>query len=189
MSTVLAISGSPATASRTAAAADAALALLAQRGVETRHLAVRDLPPADLLAGRAACPEIKAALAAVEGCDGLVIATPVYKASYSGLLKIFLDLLPQGALAGRPVLPVATGGTFAHLLTLDYALYPVLRSLGADRVLEGVFLVDTSFAGVEHVPEPQPAREARLRLHQAAERLATALAAPAPVQAILAPVG
>jgi FMN reductase len=61
----------------------------------------------------------------------VVVATPVYKAAYSGLLKVFLDVLPQTALKGKLVLPLATGGSPHHMLALDYALRPVLQSLGA----------------------------------------------------------
>jgi FMN reductase len=70
------------------------------------------------------------------------VATPIYKASYSGALKAFLDLLPQFALAGKVVLPLATGGTLAHVLALDYALRPVLVSLGAQHIVNGLFILD-----------------------------------------------
>ena len=56
----------------------------------------------------------------------VIVATPIYKAAYSGLLKVFLDLLPAEALRGKTVLPLASGGSVAHLLALDYALKPVL---------------------------------------------------------------
>jgi FMN reductase len=65
----------------------------------------------------------------------------VYKAAYTGLLKAFLDLLPQYALAGKTVLPLVTGGTSAHVLAVDYALRPVLASMGA-HVGQGYFLLD-----------------------------------------------
>ena len=65
----------------------------------------------------------------------------MYKAAYTGLLKSFLDLLPQYALAGKTVLPLVTGGTPAHVLTVDYALRPVLASMGA-HVGQGYFLLD-----------------------------------------------
>jgi FMN reductase len=73
----------------------------------------------------------------------------VYKASYSGLLKALLDLLPQFALAGKTVLPLATGGTNAHVLALDYAFRPVLTSLGAEHVVQGYFLLDKLITRVE----------------------------------------
>jgi FMN reductase len=74
--------------------------------------------------------------------EALVIATPIYKASYTGVLKTFLDLLPQLALAGKTVLPLATGGTIAHVLAIDYGLRPVLASLGAAHIVNGLFVLD-----------------------------------------------
>lgn len=80
-------------------------------------------------------------MALVDETDALVVATPIYQAAYSGLLKTFLDLLPQHAFAGKPVLPLATGGSPAHVLALDYALRPVLTALGA-QVSQGRFILD-----------------------------------------------
>ena len=71
-----------------------------------------------------------------------MVATPVYKAAYSGVLKVFLDLLPQSALKGKTVLPLATGGSPHHMLALDYALRPVLQSLAARHILPGVYATD-----------------------------------------------
>jgi FMN reductase len=70
------------------------------------------------------------------------VATPIYKAAYTGLLKALLDLLPQYAFADKSVLPLATGGTTAHVLAIDYALRPVLTSLGAAHVAQGYFVLD-----------------------------------------------
>ena len=78
-----------------------------------------------------------------------MIATPLYKASYSGLVKTLLDLLPQAGLAGKIVLPIATGGSLAHLLALDYALKPVLSSLGARHHLPNVFASDADLPATE----------------------------------------
>ncbi len=88
-------------------------------------------------------PAIKQAQAKVEQASGVIIATPIYKASYTGVLKAFLDLLAPGALSGKVILPIATGGTIAHLLAIDYALKPVIATLGARFVLGGVYLLDT----------------------------------------------
>ena len=73
----------------------------------------------------------------------IVVATPVYKAAYSGVLKVFLDLLPQTALKDKTVLPLATGGSPNHMLALDYALRPVLQSLSARHILPGVYATDS----------------------------------------------
>ncbi|MEY9855696.1 FMN reductase [Catenulispora sp. GAS73] len=149
MPSILAVSGSPSPASRTVSAVDHALGWLGTRGHRTAHLAVRDLPAADLLAGARDTVAVQEAFEAVANADGVIVATPVYKAAYTGLLKAFLDLLPENALAGKVVLPLATGGTVGHLLAIDYALRPVLTALGADHVLPGRFLLDIDIARSE----------------------------------------
>lgn len=75
--------------------------------------------------------------------DGVIIATPIYKASYSGLLKMYLDQLPQFAFAGKAVMPLATGGSLAHVLALDYALRPVVQSMGARHIVQSHFVVES----------------------------------------------
>jgi FMN reductase len=72
----------------------------------------------------------------------VIVSTPVYKASYTGVLKAFLDLLPQFGLNGKVVLPLVTGGTVSHVLAIDYALRPVLHALGAQHVVSGLFILD-----------------------------------------------
>ena len=102
-------------------------------------------------------PLIRQALAEVAQAQVVMIATPIYKAAYSGVLKAFLDLLPQDALRGTTVLPLATGGSIAHLLALDYALKPVLSALGARDILDPVFATDAQVVKHETLGyEPQP---------------------------------
>lgn len=98
--------------------------------------------PAPLLHADITDPAIARALAQVAHADGIVLATPTYKASFSGLLKTFLDVLPQYGFAHKAVLPLATGGSTAHVLVLDYALRPVVHSLGARHVVQSFFLLD-----------------------------------------------
>lgn len=173
MPKLLALTGSPSVHSRTDVVADHVLRRLNHAGFETAQLAVRELPAADLLAARRGEREIRRSLEAVAEADGLVIATPVYKASYTGLLKAFLDLLPQDGLAGKTVLPLATGGSLAHVLTIDYALRPVLAALGARHVTAGRFVLDSS---VERGAGPDRLRpEAELDLFQAVDEFAEAL--------------
>lgn len=82
---------------------------------------------------------LSAALDAVAGADGLVVVTPVFSASYSGLFKSFFDLVEPEALAGKPVLVAATGGTARHSLVLDHALRPLFSYLKAVVVPTGVY--------------------------------------------------
>ncbi|MEV6617094.1 NADPH-dependent FMN reductase [Streptomyces sp. NPDC051051] len=145
MATVLALSGSPSPTSRTTCLIERTATDLRAHGHHTRTLALRELPAAPLLAADTKDPAIARAVRLVAEADALVIGTPLYKAAYSGLLKTFLDLLPQHALTGRPVLPLATGGTPAHVLAIDYALRPVLTSLGA-QVAQGWFVWDQHVA-------------------------------------------
>ena len=82
---------------------------------------------------------LSAALDAVTGADGLVVVTPVFSASYSGLFKSFFDVLDKDALAGTPVLIAATGGTARHSLVLEHALRPLFAYLRAVVVPTGVY--------------------------------------------------
>ena len=139
---VLGISGSPSPRSRSGWLLDLALARLEGHVDSRSSVAVRSLPGSALLAADAHDPAIREAIGQVEASDLVVVATPIYKASYSGLLKLFLDLLPNDVLRGKTVLPLATGGSLAHMLALDYALKPVLSALGARDILDGVYATD-----------------------------------------------
>ncbi|GLF93279.1 NADPH-dependent FMN reductase [Streptomyces yaizuensis] len=146
MATVLSVSGSPSATSRTARLLRHLDRRLAARGHEVIPLDVRTLPAEALLGADPRHPAIAGARALFDRADGVVIGTPVYKAAYSGLLKSLLDLLPQHALAGKTVLPLATGGTTAHVLAIDYALRPVLSSMGATHIVQGRFTLDQDIA-------------------------------------------
>jgi FMN reductase len=142
VSSILVLSGSPSAASRTAALTEHLADRLRGHGHTVRTVRVRDLPPAALLAADAHDPAIADVVHDLSTVDGVIVASPIYKAAYSGVLKTLLDLLPQFALAGKVVLPVVTGGSPAHVLALDYALRPVLSSLGAHHIVQGWFVLD-----------------------------------------------
>jgi FMN reductase len=139
---VLLIAGSPSERSRTAALLNAAGQRIEARGVQVERLRIRDLSPQALLLADFGHPSISHATSQVAQADVIVVATPVYKAAYSGVLKVFLDMLPQDGFKGKTVLPLATGGTGHHMLAVDYALRPVLQSLGARHILQGIFATD-----------------------------------------------
>ena len=140
---ILLVAGSPSERSRSAALLDAVSRQLAGRGPLVERLHIRDLSPQALLLGDTAHRSVAAALDQVARARALVIATPVYKAAYSGVLKVFLDLLPQTAFRDKVILPLATGGSPHHMLALDYALRPVLQSLAARHILPGVYATDS----------------------------------------------
>jgi len=149
MATVLSISGSPSVASRTAKLLRHLDARLIAHGHEVIPLDIRTIPAEALLGADFRHPAIVEATELVARADGVVIATPVYKAAYSGALKALLDLLPQYALTGKTVLPLATGGSVAHVLAIDYALRPVLSSMGAGHIVQGWFTLDKDITAGE----------------------------------------
>jgi FMN reductase len=137
--TILLLGGSPAVSSSTGRLLEHVGDKLASLGHRHSKLQVRDLPAKALLHADCSDLAIKRALAAVAEAEAIVIATPIYKASYTGILKAFLDLLPQDGLAGKLVLPLATGGSQSHMLALDYALRPVLHALDARQVFTSIY--------------------------------------------------
>ncbi|MGX2993608.1 NADPH-dependent FMN reductase [Streptomyces sp. JNUCC 64] len=177
MATVLSVSGSPSATSRTARLLRHLDDRLRAQGHEVISLDVRTLPAEALLGADFAHPAIVRAGALFEQADGVVIGTPVYKAAYSGLLKSLLDLLPQYALAGKTVLPLATGGTNAHVLAIDYALRPVLTSMGADHIVQGWFTLDRQIT-VEADDRLVLAPEADRAVTQVLDRFSATLGAP-----------
>lgn len=142
MAAILSVSGSPSPTSRTTRLLRHLDERLRQQGHEVTPLEVRTLPADVLLGADLRHPALTTVAELFARADGVVIGTPVYKAAYSGLLKSLLDLLPQYALAGKTVLPLATGGTTAHVLAIDYALRPVLASMGPAHITPGWFTLD-----------------------------------------------
>ena len=166
MTNILTLSGSPSSHSRSSAVLAWTRRLLEQDGFGTGAIEVRDLPAEALLQAQFSNPAIQTGLLQLAEANAVIIATPVYKASYTGILKAFLDLLPQDIFAGKVVFPIATGGSLAHLLMLDYALHPVLSALGARHVLRGVYLPDSQLQPLED-GQIQLAEEAEERLRNA----------------------
>ncbi|MGK5552382.1 FMN reductase [Actinomadura kijaniata] len=131
--------------------ADAATAALREAGeqVETAAVDLRDHARALADATVTGFPagDLRAALEAVAAADGLVAVTPVFNASYSGLFKMFFDVLERGALEGVPVALGATGGTGRHSLAIDYAMRPLFAYLRADTMPTGVYAASEDWGG------------------------------------------
>lgn len=159
---VITLAGSPRFPSRSSALLEYAREKLNQRDVEIYHWNLHNFEPDDLLYARFDSPALKTLIAQLNEADGLIVATPVYKAAYSGALKTLLDLLPERALEGKVVLPLATGGTVAHLLAVDYALKPVLSALKTQEILHGVFADDSQVLDYQHKPDFTPNLQLRL---------------------------
>lgn len=134
--------GNPRPNSRTATAAravarHAAHAAELPDGADLVELA--DLAPLLLTPGPPL--DVQAALDRVRTTDLLVVASPTYKATYTGLLKVFLDLLPSEGLAGVTAVPVLVMGSPAHTLAVDVHLRPLLLELGATVPASGLALL------------------------------------------------
>ncbi len=96
--------------------------------------------------GGAVDDALAADLARVASADLLVVATPVYKGSYTGLLKLFVDFLGQDALLGLPVVLAATGGNDLHSLVIDHELRPLFGFFRAHTLPVGVYARGFDFA-------------------------------------------
>src|SRR5258708_3563913 len=108
MDTAIALSGSPSRESKSRRLLAHGVGRLSAHGVAGAFVDLCELPADDLF-GRTRSPAILDALARVASARLLLVGTPVYRASYSGLLKCFFDLLPQNALAGKAAILIATG--------------------------------------------------------------------------------
>ncbi len=82
---------------------------------------------------------MQATIDTVNGSDGLIAVTPIFSASYSGLFKLFFDVIDRDGLAGKPTLLAATGGTPRHSLAIEHAMRPLFAYLNAAVVATGVY--------------------------------------------------
>ena len=147
MTTIVGVIGNPRAESRTHALCRAVVAALAEvvpSNVETDEvdlaaLGPRVLDPRD--------PVTAAAVQRVLAAELLVLASPTYKATYSGLLKGFLDQLATGALAGTPAVPILLGGAPDHRLAIDVHFTPLLLELGARTPVRGLFVLESEVDG------------------------------------------
>ncbi|MBF0697650.1 NAD(P)H-dependent oxidoreductase [Actinomyces bowdenii] len=124
-------------------------------GTTAEHLEVRTIAT-ELVAALTTGEDtvaVQQATRLVSAADALVLLTPTINASFSGLLKCFLDVLPRDALRGVPTLMGATGGTRRHTLVLDQSLRPMLASLRAVVLPSVLFVTSGEWQGQEPVPE------------------------------------
>lgn len=137
----IAVVGNPKPRSRTRAAAE----LVVERLTGAPPDVVVDV--VDLGAGLLGRgdPAVGAAVEALKAADVAVVASPTYKATYTGLLKLFLDQVGTGDLAGVVAVPLMLGGGPTHFLAPELLLKPVLVELGATAPTRGLYLVEQSW--------------------------------------------
>lgn len=159
-------------ADRLASATVSALAAAGEQAtvtvIELRELA-QDITNA-VLTGFAG-PRLQEGVDALTAADAVIAVTPTFNASYSGLFKSFFDVIEADALADRPVLVGATGGTERHSLVLEHALRPLFSYLGAQVVPTGVYAASTDW-GLGDVADALGRR-----IDRAGAQLATAMLA------------
>lgn len=90
-------------------------------------------------------PQVTDAITAIKAVDLLVVASPTYKATYTGLLKLFLDRIGAGALGGVTAVPLMLGGDWRHSLAPEVFLKPVLSEIGLATPTRGLFLLDSDY--------------------------------------------
>ena len=113
-------------------------------------------------------PALEAILDSVAKSDVVVVASPTYKATYTGLLKAFLDRYPNDGLARTVCIPVMTGAAPIHALAPEVHLRPLLVELGASTPTRGLFVTEQQFDELDTVIEAwaetaQPRLDAALR--------------------------
>ena len=117
-------------------------------------------------------PELQATIDAVVGADGLIAVSPIFNASYSGLFKLFFDVIGHDGLAGKPTLIGATGGTARHSLALEHAVRPLFAYLDAAVVPTAVYAASEDWGRVGVTVDASLVA----RIDRAARELATAMA-------------
>lgn len=147
MPKIVAVAGSPSPQSRTSSLVVGIQERIAQRiPAETSLVEVAELLPGLVARSRAEAPsEVARALLSVEQADLLIVGTPVYKGSYTGLFKHFIDLVDYKALNGVPVALLATGGSDRHALVVEHQLRPLFGFFNAHTLPTGVFVSDGAF--------------------------------------------
>jgi FMN reductase len=158
---VVAVSGSLHEPSKTTALLRAiADAVAARIDVDVRVIELTEIGPG--LAGvlrRDDLPDaVEQQLRAIEDADLLIVGSPVYRASFTGLFKHLFDFIGQYALVGKPVLLAATGGGERHALIIEHQLRPLFAFFQALTLPLGVYASNTDFDGYEIVSPQIPSR-------------------------------
>ncbi|APG95158.1 FMN reductase [Sinorhizobium americanum] len=145
---ILGLSGNVKRPSRTASLVDVMASAVESRfGGVKRVINLADAAPVLFRALRADQLESEGReiIDAVETADVLVVGSPVYRASYTGALKHLFDLVDYRALAGRPVLLAATGGSPLHALMIEHQLRPLFGFFNALSLPTSIYAVETDF--------------------------------------------
>ena len=117
-------------------------------------------------------PDLVELIEAITNADALIVGSPVYKGTYTGLFKHLFDLIEPKALKDKPVVLTATGGSERHALVLDHGLRPLFAFFSADIIATGVYATEPDF--VDYRPQ---SAGLLARIERSAEELGWRLAA------------
>ncbi|TPW71488.1 FMN reductase [Schumannella sp. 10F1B-5-1] len=145
---IVAVSGSPTAPSRTTALVDDVARSLAEQ-VDGEAQLIELAPLLGQLAQGVWRTELgaaaQAALDEVEQADVLVVGSPAYRASYTGLFKLFFDHIGQYALVDKPILLTATGGSDRHALLVEHQMRPLFGFFQSHTLPLGIFASEGDF--------------------------------------------
>lgn len=147
---VVVVNGSPNARSKTMGLSDLVTSTLAEMiDIDIERVDVYRLGPgfADTIDREQAPADVEAQIRKVETADLLVAAVPVYRASYPGMFKHLFDLVDQYALANKPVLLLATGGSERHAMVIEHALRPLFAFFQALTVPVAFYASSGDFDG------------------------------------------
>ena len=174
---VVLIAGSPQAASRSSRVLQSLNERLVGAGIRTKTYQLGDFDPADLVFARSTAPAVQQYLADVQSASAVLFSTPVYKASYSGGLKLLLDVIPPEALRGRTVLAVATARIARHFSGVQRALDDLNLFFDVGLAIPSVLLLDEQ-ARIEPPRGIVYDANAEAAIDKAATALLHALASP-----------
>ena len=146
---IVGFAGSSSVPSRTRSLVETIVATTADRtGARTTVYDLVDIHPSlgATLDPRQAPPDLVELIDTITNADALVVGSPVYKGTYTGLFKHLFDLIEPKALKDKPIVLTATGGSERHALVVDHGLRPLFAFFSADILSTGIYATEPDFA-------------------------------------------
>ena len=154
---LLGICGSPSAQSRTLTAVEKTLAFAKEwdKSVSIEVIDIRDydIPFCDSREPQLYKGDAKKIIAKIVDCNGLIVGTPLYRGSYTGILKNLFDIIPNNSIQGKPVGIIATGSTDHHYLSIEHIIKPLMGFFHAHVIPGAVYINHRHFIEDELIDE------------------------------------
>lgn len=154
---LLGICGSPSVNSRTLTAVEKTLSFAKEWdksvSIEVIDICAYDIPFCDAREPQLYEGDVKKIIAKIVECDGLIVGTPLYRGSYTGILKNLFDIIPNNSIQGKPVGIIATGNTDHHYLSIEHIIKPLMGFFHAHVIPGAVYINYRHFIEDELVDE------------------------------------